>query len=165
MARTAEENRARCKAWHAANRERVRAYKKAKYIRERDTQLARSRAWREANPERNKELTRSNWLKNRYGLSRAEYNAQLVAQEGVCAICGRTNANGKELSVDHSHATGKLRALLCAACNQGLGAFQDDPQLLVHAARYLQLGGRIHLARVGFSGLVAPKEPRTRKRA
>lgn len=70
----------------------------------------------------------------------------LVAQGGVCALCGTTDAgppNGKYVTdtvfhVDHDHETGQIRALLCKACNMGLGCFQDQPELLEQAAAYLR---------------------------
>jgi hypothetical protein len=45
----------------------------------------------------------------------------------------------RSMPVDHSHATGKVRALLCTSCNRGLGFFKDSPELLIEAAKYLEL--------------------------
>jgi hypothetical protein len=94
------------------------------------------------------------WEKNslrRLGLTAETYNAELDAQKGVCYICHKTetreNQYGiKRLAVDHDHrccpprrACGKCRRhLLCSVCNQGLGYFQDDPELLEAAAAYLR---------------------------
>lgn len=57
-----------------------------------------------------------------------------------CAICGATEEDGAALNVDHCHRTGRIRGVLCRACNHGLGSFADDPERLAAAARYL-LGG------------------------
>lgn len=58
---------------------------------------------------------------------------QLKQEVTECVICG---ADGP-LVVDHDHATGAMRGLLCNHCNLGLGHFKDDPQLLEFARMYL----------------------------
>jgi hypothetical protein len=78
-------------------------------------------------------------LRTRYGLTLDDYKTMLAAQGGVCAICREpsTSAWGS-LHVDHDHDTGRVRGLLCEACNVGLGNFKDDPARLRAAAVYLE---------------------------
>ncbi len=77
-------------------------------------------------------------IKNRYGISLAQYDEMLEAQEYGCAICGTTpEENGQRLAVDHDHETGKVRGLLCGGCNRGIGLFQDRIELLQSAIGYL----------------------------
>jgi hypothetical protein len=73
-----------------------------------------------------------------------EYTAILKAQNNVCAICenketaiNAKNSKVQKLCVDHDHATGKVRALLCTACNKALGLLNDDPSRVLKAHNYL----------------------------
>jgi hypothetical protein len=75
--------------------------------------------------------SRTYHLTRRYGITAAEADYLLGQQQGLCAICRVAPA----VHVDHDHATGAVRALLCFNCNGGLGQFKDDP-LLLHAAAY-----------------------------
>lgn len=52
-----------------------------------------------------------------------------------CPIC---RAKTDDRVADHDHATGAVRDWLCRKCNAGLGFFEDDPQALRAAARYLE---------------------------
>ena len=58
---------------------------------------------------------------------------ELKSSTKECVICGDSGL----LVVDHSHATGEIRGLLCGHCNRGLGHFRDDPELLEFARMYL----------------------------
>lgn len=73
-----------------------------------------------------------------YGLSVGEYDEMMLHQDGVCAVCGQECSTGRRLAVDHDHATGAVRGLLCNNCNFGIGQLQDDPDLLRTAADYLE---------------------------
>ena len=66
-----------------------------------------------------------------------EYDELLNKQDGRCAICLGTDNNGKRFDVDHDHATGLIRGLLCRLCNQALGMFKDDVKNLDRAIQYL----------------------------
>lgn len=77
-------------------------------------------------------------LKYLYGITPEQYDEMLKAQGGVCKIClGPDNGPWKRLAVDHCHKTGRVRGLLCAKCNKGLGQFEDDPERLKKAITYL----------------------------
>jgi hypothetical protein len=94
-------------------------------------------AFHAANPEnRYNEI-----LKRQYGLSRKEYDALLLSQNGRCAICKRPpdwQKLKKRLHVDHDHVSGAIRGLLCGTCNSGLGAFGDGLLMLEAAVEYLK---------------------------
>ena len=78
-------------------------------------------------------------LKARFGISLDDYNKMLEEQKGLCLICNDSiSYNGHRLSVDHNHITGKIRGLLCKACNFGLGHFKDNQELLRKAIIYLE---------------------------
>ena len=72
-------------------------------------------------------------LKRRYGIGAAEVDALIRGQGGVCPICGRESPE----HVDHDHATGRVRGVLCFNCNGGLGQFADDVDRLAAAIVYL----------------------------
>lgn len=57
-----------------------------------------------------------------------------------CHICGtdKTRNGALLLSLDHDHKTGKARGILCNRCNSALGMFDDDPNLLGLAIKYLE---------------------------
>jgi hypothetical protein len=102
---------------------RIRA--KGSYARNPERSKAAHRDWVAKNPERN----RANKLKSAYGILAADFEA--LAK--VCVICGCETG----LCVDHSHQSGRIRGLLCNACNKGLGFFRDNPSLLYRAADYI----------------------------
>jgi hypothetical protein len=106
--------------------------------------------WAAENPERVKakaaeyrasgrkaETNRRSYLKRKYGVTPEWYDEQLAAQGGGCAICGRPPRDDISLHVDHDHATGALRRLLCFLCNNLLGDAADDAGRLRAAADYL----------------------------
>ena len=77
------------------------------------------------------------YLRRTYGLHIEEYTAIAEAQNNVCAICEQPDEARPKLSVDHDHATGKVRGLLCTGCNVSLGRLDDDSARLRKAADYL----------------------------
>lgn len=100
----------------------------------------REQARRERDAVRVKGIKRTQLL-NSHGLTDAGYQLLLEKQGYVCAICRlqnpRHNGEHQHLLVDHDHATGRVRGLLCNPCNRGLGLLKDDPSRLASAIRYL----------------------------
>ncbi|WP_158072956.1 MULTISPECIES: endonuclease VII domain-containing protein [Pseudofrankia] len=73
-------------------------------------------------------------IANRHGLTVSQVGALLASQGGVCAVCRIRPAE----HVDHDHASGRIRGILCFTCNTGMGNFGDDPNRLLLAANYLK---------------------------
>lgn len=97
----------------------------------------------ENNREKIKEARSHERLTYKYGLSKSLLADLLAIQDGLCAICGRTlslDSHAPKLdraNVDHDHATGAVRGLLCLKCNNGLGSFGDNRNSLIAAITYL----------------------------
>ncbi len=119
-----EQVKARARAYYYENREKIRAQQNAK-LKDPSFQLA----------------ARNYQLKKTFGLTPEQYDQMLAEQGGGCAICGTTNpstARIKHFVVDHDHNTQKIRGLLCAKCNLGIGNLREDPEILSRAAEYLR---------------------------
>jgi hypothetical protein len=115
--------------------------------------LAANRKWKESHREQINEWKRRVRNKNpefsekhrmrlahgrrtaKYGLSPADFERMLRQQSYACAIC--KIRPDETLSVDHDHVTNRVRRLLCRPCNTGLGAFRDNPRLMLEAIAYL----------------------------
>ena len=54
--------------------------------------------------------------------------------DGVCPLCRDRCAKPH---VDHCHKTGRIRGLICQACNHGLGNFKDNVRTIARAWAYL----------------------------
>ncbi len=112
--------------------------KLAYYHANKDKLKAAQLTWRENNPEEHKARMRKWHLKKKYKMTPDQYDALLMSQGSVCAICGNECKEHEILSVDHCHESKVVRGLLCAKCNKGLGLFCDDPDLLKRASDYLE---------------------------
>lgn len=100
------------KRWAIKNRDKIILYKRKHYHDNRDKYL---------------NIERERSYRKLYGIGIAEYDAMLSAQNGCCAICGTDKAGkaadqaSRFFCIDHCHETGKIRGLLCVACNTRLG--------------------------------------------
>lgn len=81
----------------------------------------------------------------RFNLTTLEYEAMLDSQDHKCAICKKAetaishhDGRPKALAVDHDHATGDVRGLLCTRCNRAIGYVDDSIEILRAAIAYLE---------------------------
>lgn len=84
-----------------------------------------------------KAASHGRWIEKTYGITSEEYQALYEAQGGVCWICQRAKGLSKKLAVDHDHATGYVRGLLCTTCNKFLGHIRDDDAAGLRIMNYL----------------------------
>ncbi len=99
--------------WRLRNRDKILVYKKKHYQDNRDKFLT---------------IERERSYGKLYNITISDYDEMFKLQEGKCAICGTDKSvkSGKSqhFSVDHCHTTGKVRGLLCLACNHLLGRYE-----------------------------------------
>ena len=70
----------------------------------------------------------------KYGLTEEAYTRLLAAQGGTCRICPRT----VNLVVDHDHANGEVRGILCHKHNVAIGLLGDGLTDVERAVAYLR---------------------------
>lgn len=124
--RNREKDLARQAAWRAANKELLQASRQAFREANRERLNAEQRERRKADPENNLRIWRKSHYKCKYGITVEQYDAMLERQEGRCAICRGEDPGGRfgRFAVDHDHATGAVRGLLCMMCNTTLGRYE-----------------------------------------
>ena len=167
MAKTTPEQRAAkaayMRSWLAKHRDSTNAERRAKYEAHREVRRRQGREYRAAHigrfraadklrnarPDRiaaNRERSRKWAQENRgriaervYGMAPGQYAAMVEAQGGKCAVCLQPPSRGT-LHVDHDHATGQVRGLLCQRCNVALGLLLDDPRRIAALMDYAERG-------------------------
>jgi len=98
-----------------------------------DCHNKKAKTYRTKNPD----SVKNSKLKQTLGVTLADKIAMVKKQNGCCAVCKIDLKTVKLTSVDHCHKTGKIRGVLCNACNVGLGHFRDSVKNLFFAAAYL----------------------------
>ncbi len=100
--------------------DRARKVRQSKSVEDLDVKIQRYTSW-------------ALQLCKKYGMSPDWYDLKLKEQQGLCAICNkperarsnRGNETIRRLCVDHDHATGRARELLCHDCNGHLGYLEN----------------------------------------
>ncbi len=147
--------------WRDKNREKISAYNKKYRDANRDRRnkqkrdrwasdpqnLERQRAYR-ARPGVSKKR-RETSIRRRYDLSMSDLESILASQKHCCAVCCvpivTVQHRANTANIDHCHATGQVRGVLCNKCNRGIGLLKDDPALLRAALSYLTRTGALRL--------------------
>ena len=115
--------------WRSRNKERHLANAREYHHKNREALLEAKRQKRVENPEHYRALR----FKRIYGITNEEHAAMRLVQGDRCAVCCRE----LPLVVDHDHATGKVRGLLCSPCNTAIGLLEEDRDRFASAVHYL----------------------------
>jgi Recombination endonuclease VII len=131
----------------------LRAYCKDCGKKERDEWRKKSSKDNDRNKAYNKEnahVIRGNkikvyWPGSTWQQASANYKTMRESQNNVCALCFKpekrqhaTTGTVWDLAIDHCHETGRVRGLLCNACNRGLGLLGDTVDTLERVLLYLK---------------------------
>lgn len=122
--------KARARKYYELNKVRINA-KAAEWgrLNKAKRKVSRDR-WLAKNPGKMMEIHR----RKRYKLSAEDFDRLKEAQGGLCAICRVEPA----AAVDHCHATGEVRGLLCRGCNTAIGRLGDTSDGVLRAVAYLK---------------------------
>lgn len=121
--------------------------------------LRKMKAWRDANVvvirkkkravyKRTRAQVRDHNLRTKYGMTLADLEQMLRDQDGKCAVCKivltaavvsrEEQTSLKAANVDHDHATGRVRGVLCFACNHAAGLLGDSAERCAMLGVYLK---------------------------
>ena len=125
-------------------RQKRKSYRKEWIEKNREKLREQSRLWKTKNRDRVNKGARQAYQKNRlyilkrirqkkYGIDSIEYDN--LNNKHICPICKMTSE--KNLSIDHSHKTGRVRGFMCNNCNVALGRVNDSVLTLRRLAKYL----------------------------
>lgn len=127
------------RAWRAKNPERAkeatekwRADNREKYLE------GAKRSYRKRDPAHMAAVRFKALLIREYSLTPEAFEELLTLQGNRCAICQEPPPEGKRLYVDHYHATGEVRGLLCNPCNISLRKGRDTIEHLERALAYVK---------------------------
>jgi hypothetical protein len=160
--KTTEEKKANKKAYHQrpevkersrdyGRRPEVKARRKVQHqqpeYKERERERSKIRRQRPGAKERFKvyqqqpkirDYHKNYKLQVRYGLTTEAFDSMFVGQGDVCAVCETSNWGLRGPTVDHNHATGAIRGILCDNCNTAIGRLKDNSLIARVIADYLE---------------------------
>jgi hypothetical protein len=147
------------RAWVEANRDVHRERNEAR--KQRDKELATDDSERRERGAYRHE--RFKYTLKKYGITEEDFNRMVEEQAGRCAICQKI-PDGKtftqRLFIDHCHANGNVRELLCWHCNVTLGHINENISTLQSMIAYIEKHGLTTQSRnAGQSGGVELTQP------
>ena len=92
-----------------------------------------TKKWYDANPGKRYKAQ----IKTKFKITSQEFDA--IMEKGKCECCDATD----NLCIDHNHATGKVRGLLCKSCNTALGMLCEDTIRINNLIKYLNTHEKI----------------------
>jgi len=107
----------------------VAAYNRDRWKRlspeEKQARVEQNRRLRERRATAYRDANRCKAFRRKYGVTLAEYHQQWQRQDCRCAICDRPRSDDElAFAIDHCHATGSVRGILCPQCNVDLGRIE-----------------------------------------
>lgn len=100
--------------------------------------------WDELFIQQSKNQNRNAYLRQSFGITQEQYDAQMKRQNGTCGICKLPpydkygSRDGLKLSVDMNKITGVKRGLLCRHCKTALTYLRDDVKVMQAMIEYLR---------------------------
>jgi hypothetical protein len=146
MGKTLEENREYQRNWRRAKKLKMTSVEIEAFNEYRRIWQRAARAkWTTEQHEAHKaylrsippEVRKARALKYNYGITPEQFDAFFLSQGNCCRICKTIEPGGRNWHVDHCHASGKIRGILCCRCNVGIGMFRNNPVILMEASSYI----------------------------
>ncbi len=77
---------------------------------------------------------------NKFRITKADYDAMRVRQQGRCALCPRmlNELRTQQVHLDHCHKTNIVRGILCSRCNHCISVIEQFPGWGVRAEKYVK---------------------------
>lgn len=131
--------------WREKNKEKCQEYERAwaakqspEYKARRVARARELRKTRTAETKARYHAAQKDWrLRKDYGISLADWHVMFDAQNRRCACCLSEKPKGRYWHVDHEHASGRIRGIVCAACNRTLGFLGDTADEVAESAARL----------------------------
>lgn len=124
------ERHAKCRVFVVDGKRRCARCKTTKPVAE----FSRSKKTLSGLQPRCKRCSRGYEVMKKFGLTLEQHDAIYRHANGRCEACGST----KNLNLDHDHATGRVRGILCGKCNRALGLLRDDLVVIQGLYGYLK---------------------------